>query len=187
LVSRQELDDLLTYAAEIANQAYEYLSRDPFTLPYKTEEEVFSSDVAVTKLNRLSKRQIEHLLRPWREWRGAGPSSGRNRDRFFDLESDRVEGDIELRESAGGNALFLANQAEEEVLGPDETVVEQAAFFLSQDEYPASAVRESFKHSQSLAFSESERVMDGQMRSRATFHIEYCPHERRRFSRLPES
>jgi hypothetical protein len=53
-------------------------------------------------------------------------------------------------------------QAQEDVLGPDETVVEQARLFLSQEKYPARTVGESFKHSRSLAFSDAERTSDRQ-------------------------
>ena len=44
------------------------------------------------------------------------------------------------------DALTFVDEAEEDVLGPDVVVVEQARFFLRQDHYPSGPIGEAFEH-----------------------------------------
>ncbi|HMH57919.1 MAG TPA: hypothetical protein VK537_01930 [Galbitalea sp.] len=43
------------------------------------------------------------------------------------------------------------NESKQDVLGPDETVIEQASLFLSQDQYSTGAISESLEHPSRLA------------------------------------
>jgi hypothetical protein len=59
--------------------------------------------------------------------------------------ADGFEGDAEGLECLGGDALTLVDQPEQDVLGPDVVVVEQACFFLSQDDHTACPIGEPFE------------------------------------------
>src|SRR5213592_1295317 len=50
-------------------------------------------------------------------------------DRLLDLLLNVFEIDVEIREDRGGHALALADQAEQDVLGPDVLVVQTGGFF----------------------------------------------------------
>jgi len=51
-----------------------------------------------------------------------------------------------LCESLGDNAVSLIEESEEDVLGPNKTVLEEAGFFLGQRQDPAGAVGEALEH-----------------------------------------
>ena len=67
-------------------------------------------------------------------------------DRLFDLLAHGLERDAERLERLGGDALALVDQSEQDVLGADEAVVEQARLFLRQHQHPSCPVGESFEH-----------------------------------------
>ena len=103
---------------------------------------MLGSDVVVSELQRLAQRELEDLFRP----RSKGGRSGRRRaggtDRFFDLLANSLERDAERLERFRRESLPLVDQPEEDVLGSDEAVIEEARFFLGQDEHPASPISE---------------------------------------------
>ena len=67
-------------------------------------------------------------------------------DDLLDLRAHGLERDAERLERLRGDALTLVDQAEQDVLGPDVVVVEQARFFLRQDDHSAGSVGEAFEH-----------------------------------------
>ena len=67
-------------------------------------------------------------------------------DDLLDLVADRLEGDAERLEGLGGDSLALVDEAEQDVLGADVVVVEQARFFLGQHHDSSSPVGESLEH-----------------------------------------
>ena len=85
MVTRQQLDDLLTYAVEICTELDENLRGDAFAFADQSKQDVLSADVVVTELKRLTQRELEDLLRA----RGEGNvSAGRLlalADDFLDL------------------------------------------------------------------------------------------------------
>ena len=52
----------------------------------------------------------------------------------------------ELLEGLGRHPLALVDEAQQDVLGADEAVVEQARFFLRQHQHPPCPVSEAFEH-----------------------------------------
>jgi hypothetical protein len=58
----------------------------------------------------------------------------------------RLERDAERLEGLGGDAFALVDQPEQNVLGADVVVVEQASLFLGQHHHAAGSICESFKH-----------------------------------------
>ena len=52
-----------------------------------------------------------------------------------DLGADALDGDVERLEHARGEALLLAQQAEQDVLGADVVVLERPGLFLREDDH----------------------------------------------------
>ena len=147
LVAGEELDDLLADTRQVGAEALEHLGGDALALADQTEQHVLGADVAVAELQRLAQRELEDLLRPRGERRRAGRGRAGQADRLLDLLAHGLERDAERLERLGRDALALVDQAQEDVLGADEAVVEQARLFLGQHQDSTSPVCESFEHS----------------------------------------
>src|SRR5947209_12032482 len=77
-----------------------------------------------------------------------------------DLRSNSFEIDTEALENPGRDALSLANQAEEDVLGADDVVLEAARFITRQLQYHPSCWRDPHvAHDLALAATDDE--LDG--------------------------
>src|SRR5262249_25234465 len=61
-----------------------------------------------------------------------------------------LERDVEGLERCRRDTFALVDQSQEDVLGPDVVVVEQACFFLSGHDHPAGSVGEAFEHALTL-------------------------------------
>src|SRR5208337_3394717 len=72
LVARHELDDLLAHPGEVSTQADEDLGGHALALADEPEQDVLGADVIVAELKGLPQGQLEDLLRPGGERRGAG-------------------------------------------------------------------------------------------------------------------
>ena len=146
LVAGEELDDLLADAGQVGAELDEDLGGDALALADQAEQDVLGADVVVAELQRLAQRQLEDLLGAG----GEGDVPGRRRaalaDDLLDLAADGLERDAEALEGLGGDAFALVDQAEQDVLGPDVAVVEQARFLLGEDDDPAGPVGETFEH-----------------------------------------
>ena len=62
------------------------------------------------------------------------------------LTADRFQRDAEGLERFRGDSLTLVNEAEEDVLGSDVGVIQEARFLLRQNHNSASSVGKSFEH-----------------------------------------
>ena len=109
----------------------EHLRGDALFLAQQAEEQVLGADVAVVELARLDHGQLEDLLgaRGVRQVGTGGRGGFPALDRLLDLLLDVLEIDVEVLQDAGGDALALANQAEEDVLRPHVLVVQAGRFF----------------------------------------------------------
>ena len=149
-VARQQLDDLLAHAGQVGAELDEHLGGHALTLTDEAEEDVLGADVVVAELQRFAQRQLEDLLGP----RGERDVARRRRtalpDDLFHLAADGLEADVQRLERFGGDAFALVDEAEEDVLGPDVVVVEQACFLLGEDYHPASPVSEAFEQGDRL-------------------------------------
>src|SRR5665648_31962 len=119
---------------------------DAFVLGHEAKKDVLGADVVVAQRERLAQRQLEHLL-----------GARRERDlalrRLFSGADDAHHGgahflhrDFQAVEDAGSHAFFLAQQAQQEVFGPDVVVLERPGFFLGEDHDLPGAFGESFEH-----------------------------------------
>ena len=146
LVAREQLDDLLADPGQVGAELHEHLGGDALALTDQAEEDVLGADVVVAELQRLPQRELEDLLGPGREGDVARRRRAALADDLLDLAAHGLEGDAEGLEGLGRDALALVDEAEQDVLGADVVVVEQAGFFLRQHDDPAGPVGESFEH-----------------------------------------
>ena len=107
-------------------------------------------DVGVAQLQRLAQAQLEDLLRPRGEGGRAGTRVRVRADGLLDLLAHHVEGHAEGVEGLGGHPFALADETEQDVLGPAEGVVQVARLFLGQDEDSTGPVCESFEQLKSF-------------------------------------
>ncbi len=142
----QEMGHVLAHRGQICTQAYEDLGSDALPLADHAEQQVLGTDVAVSELKGLSKGQFEDLFGSRRERRGPRCRSDLSPNRLCDLRPCRRERDVDLSKGLGSDPVDLPDQAEHYVLGPDETVVEEARLLLGQDQDPASTFGESLEH-----------------------------------------
>ena len=131
---------------EIGAELHEHLRGDAFALADEPEQDVLGADVVVAELQRLAQRQLEDLLRARRERDVTRRRGAAVADDLLDLRAHGLERDAERLERLGGDALALVDQAEQDVLGPDVVVVEQARFLLRQDDHSAGSIGEAFEH-----------------------------------------
>ena len=122
---------------EIDARVGQDLRRNPLLFPKEAEQEVFGADVAVVQFARLAHGELEHLLRARRVGKiGTGRLTGFPLlHRLLDLLLDVVEFDAEVLQHRCCNAFTLADQAEQDVLGPHVLVVETRGFLASHREY----------------------------------------------------
>src|SRR5262249_2845123 len=126
------------------------LCRDALTLPDEAEQDVLGADVVVSELKRLSQRQLEDLLGARRERDVARRRRPSLPDDLFDLATDGLEAEVRRLEGLRGDALTLMDEPEQDVLGADVVVVQEARFLLGQDHHPTSPVSEAFEQENRL-------------------------------------
>ena len=74
-------------------------------------------------------------------------------DSCVHLAANRLEADVQRLEGLRGHTFTLVDQSEEDVLGADVIVVEEARFLLGEDHHPASPVSEAFEQGDRLRVS----------------------------------
>ena len=141
---------------EVGAELDEHLGGDALALADEAEQDVLGADVVVAELQRLAQRQLEHLLGAGRERDVARRRRAALADDLLDLAAHGLERDAERLERLGGDALTLVDEPEQDVLGADVVVVEQARFLLGQDDDPAGPVGE--------AFEQVDRLSGGRIR-----------------------
>ena len=146
----QHPDDLVADLVGVGVEVEQDAGGDALVLAHQAEQDVLRADVVVAERERLAQRQLQHLLRPRREGDLAGGDLLARADDPHDLGADRFHGDVERLEHAGGQALLLAQQPEQDVLGADVVVLERARLFLGQDDDLAGSLCESLEQMTSL-------------------------------------
>ena len=122
--------DLLGVGVEVEQDA----RGDALVLAHQAEQDVLGADVVVAERERLAQRQLEDLLGARRERDLAGGDLLTGADDPHDLGADALDGDVERLEHARGEALLLAEQPEQDVLGADVVVLERPRLLLGEDD-----------------------------------------------------
>jgi hypothetical protein len=130
LVAGEQLDDLLADPGQVGAEALQHLGGHALALAHQAEQHVLGPDVAVAELQRLAQGQLEDLLRPGGEGRGAGGRRAGQADGLLDLLPHGLQRDAQRLQRLGRDPFTLVDQAQEDVLGADEAVVEQPRLLL---------------------------------------------------------
>ena len=145
-VAGQQLDDLLAGAVEVHALVDEHLRRHALALADQPEQDVLGADVVVPELERLLERQLEHLLGPGRERDVARRGLPAVADDPLDVGPGPPERHAEGLKRRRRDPLTLVDQPEQDVLGADVVVVEEAGLLLGEDDDATRPVREPFEH-----------------------------------------
>ena len=138
----QDVDHLVAHLVEVDAQALQHAGGDALALADQPEEEVLGTDVVVAQPPRLVDGQLDDPLGARRQPDLADDRSVAAADDEFDGGPDLGELDVHVLEHARGDALALANEAEEQVLGTDVVVVEALGLILREGEDLARPVGE---------------------------------------------
>src|SRR6185436_9562041 len=112
----EHADDLVADLLGVGVEVEQDPGGDPLVLAHESQEDVLGADVVVAKRERLAQRELKDLLRARRERDLAGRDLVALSDDPGNLGAHLFHGDVELLEYPRGEALLLAQQAEQDVL-----------------------------------------------------------------------
>ena len=144
--ARERAHDLVADLVGLGVEVEQDARRDAFVFADQAQQDVLGADVVVTQRERLAQRQLEHLLGARRERDLAGGDLVALADDAHDGGADLFGRDLERVEHARGDALFLAQEAEQQVLGADVVVLQRPRLFLREDDDLAGTFGEAFEH-----------------------------------------
>src|SRR5262249_39029699 len=154
----EHADDLVADLLGIGVEVEQDPRGDALVLAHEPEQDVLGADVVVAEAQRFAERELEDLLRA----RGERNLSGRDlvalADDPGDLRTHLLDGDVERLEDAGSEALLLAQQAEQDVLGADVVVLERACLVLCENNDLAGSFGETFEHVLPLSANRTLRL-----------------------------
>ena len=107
---------------------------------------MLGTDVGVIHLDGLAQTQLKDFLGARGEGDVASRCRGAVTDDLLHLGTDCLQGNVKGLEGLGGNALALADEPEQQVLGTDVIVVQGLGLILGQDDDPAGPIGEPFEH-----------------------------------------
>jgi len=142
----QHPDDLVADRVGVRVEIAQDAHGDTLVLAHQAKQDVLGPDVVVAKAQGLAQRELEDLLGPRGEGDQARGDFLAGADDPDHLRTDPLNGDVKRLEHAGGGPLLLAEQAKQDVLGPDVIALEGSSLFLRQDDHFAGALGKSLKH-----------------------------------------
>ena len=107
----------------------------------KAEQDVLCAYGHLLEIERLAKRTGQNLLGTRCEW-DLAQGLLLQHNRALDLGAHAVGSDADALEDPRGDASILAEQAEQDVLGPDAIALQLASLVLGGDDDPASMLCE---------------------------------------------
>ena len=156
--AREHADDLVADLLGVGVEVRQDACGDALVLAHEAEQDVLGADVVVPERQRLAKCQLEDLL-------GAGGERDLARGHLFpgpddpdDLRPDLLHRDFKPLEDPCRETFLFAQQAEEDVLGPDVVVLEGTRLFLGQDDDLARPLGEPLEQRDLLFAKQSLRI-----------------------------
>ena len=131
----EDVDDLVADLVEVHAEALEDTGGDALALADEPEEQVLGADVVVAEAARLVDRQLDHALRARREPDVTDDRPVSASDDELDGGADLGQFDVHVLEHARGDALALADEPEQQVLGTDVVVVEALRLVLGERQH----------------------------------------------------
>ena len=141
----EHADDLVADLLGVRVEVEQDACRHALVLADEPEQDVLGADVVVTQRQRFAQRQLEHLLRTRRKRDLACGDLVTLAHDPRHLRTDLFHGDVERLEHTRGETFFFAQQAEQDVLGPDVVVLESARLVLREYDDLASPFCEPFE------------------------------------------
>ena len=138
-------DDLVANLFRVRVEVEQDAGGDALVLAHEAEQDVLRPDVVVAERQGLAQRELEHLLGARRERDLAGRDLVALADDPRDLGANLLDRDVEALEHARGEPLLLAEESEQDVLGPDVVVLQGARLVLGENDDLACAFSESFE------------------------------------------
>ena len=126
------MNDLVADLVEVDPQALQHAGGDALALAYQAEQQMLGADVVVPQPSRLVDGELDDALRARREPHFADDGPVAPPDDEFDRGADLGQLDVHVLEDARGDALALANQPEQQMLGTDVVVVEALRLILRE-------------------------------------------------------
>ena len=137
------LQDFLAGLFDIDVEVLENASGDAVTFAEEAEEDVFGADVGMIESLGFLGGEREDFLDAGRVRDVADHFLiGSGADLFFDLHADGFEVEAHFLEDVDGDSLAQLDEAEQEVFGSDEIVVEAVGFFACQRQHLLCSRRE---------------------------------------------
>ena len=149
----EHADDLVADLLGVGVEVEQDARGNALVLAHEPEQDVLGADVVVAERERLAERELEHLLRAGSERDLSGRDLVALADDAGDLRAHLFHGDVELLEDAGGEALLLAQEPEQDVLRPDVVVLQGACFVLGEDDDLPGPFCEALEHGASTLLS----------------------------------
>ena len=191
----EHADDLVADLLGVRVEVEQDARGDALVLANEAEQDVLGADVVVTQREGLAQGELEHLLRTRREGDLPRGHLLAGTDDPDDLSAHALDGDVQGFENPSGKTLLLAEEAEEDVLGPDVVVLERPRLLLGEDDHLTCSLCESLEHglgsflptSARLALGRSVvlgwvgRASDGSARRRKYPGPHPCIRQERRF------
>ena len=146
LITRQQLNNLLTYTTEVGTQLDENLGGNSFAFANESEQDVLGADVVMTQLQCFTQRQFENFFgtrceRNMTRWRRSTLANN-----FFNLSAYCFERNTQSFQSLRSHSFTFVNESEQDVLCADIAVIQQSGFFLGQHNNTTGPICEAFKH-----------------------------------------
>jgi hypothetical protein len=142
----EHADDLVADLLGVRVEVEQDAGGDALVLAHEAEQDVLRADVVVAQRERLAQRQLEHLLARGRERDLPGGDFLSGPDDAHDLGAHTLDGDVQALQDTCREALFLAQQPEQDVLGADVVVLEGPRLFLGEDNHLTCSLCESLEH-----------------------------------------
>src|SRR5207248_1851361 len=155
---REHPDDFVADLFGVGVEVEQDARRDALVLAHEAEQDVLGPDVVVAQRERLSQRELEDLLGARGERDLAGGDLLTGPDDADDLGADALHRDVERLEHARCEALLLAKESQQDVLGADVVVLEDPGLLLSEDDHLAGPFGKALEHGAVLLLSGSPVV-----------------------------
>jgi hypothetical protein len=148
----EHADDLVADLLRVGVEVEEDARGNALVLANEAEQDVLGADVVMAKGERLAQGELEHLLGARGERDLAGGDLLAGAHDADDLGADALHGDVQALEDASGEALLLAEETEQDVLGTDVIVLEGSGFLLREDDHLTCSLCESLEHGGAQSF-----------------------------------